>query len=65
MLRYMKNKNKPMLTSLTWPDPFRATAYRLEIISAPLQGSGVVHVSKKNQNHQLLVSVNWLTPSLT
>jgi len=24
--------------SLAWPDPFRAAAYRLEIISAALQG---------------------------
>ena len=29
--------------SLVWPDPFRAAAYRLEIISAALQGSGIVH----------------------
>ena len=29
--------------SLAWPDPFRAAAYRLEIISAALQGSGIVH----------------------
>ena len=28
--------------SLAWPDPFRAAAYRLEIISAALQGSGIV-----------------------
>ena len=29
-------------TSLAWPDPFRAAAYRSEIISAELQGSGIV-----------------------
>ena len=50
--------------SLAWPDPFRATAYRLEIISAALQGSGIVHVFKKIYNPQWLGSVNWLTRSL-
>ena len=44
--------------SLAWPDPFRAAAYRFEIISAALQGSGTVHVLKKS------TSVNWLTRSL-
>ena len=29
--------------SLAWPDHFRAAAYRLEIISAALQKSGIVH----------------------
>ena len=28
--------------SLAWPDPFRTAAYRSEIISAALQGSGIV-----------------------
>ena len=28
-----------LYTSLTWPDPFRAAAYRLEIISTALQGT--------------------------
>ena len=51
-------------TSLAWPDPFRAAAYRLEIISAALQGSGIVHVFKKIYNPQWLGSVNWLTRSL-
>ena len=37
-------------TSLAWPDLFRAAAYRLEIISAALQGSGIVHVFKKIYN---------------
>jgi len=32
--------------SLAWPDPFRAAAYRLEIISAALLGSGIVHDHK-------------------
>jgi len=36
-----------MVPSLAWPDPFCAAAYRLEIISAALQGSGIVHESKK------------------
>jgi len=36
-----------VFTSLAWPDPFCAAAYRLEIISAALQGSGIVHESKK------------------
>ena len=36
--------------SLAWPDPFRAAAYRLEIISAALQRSGIVHVFKKIYN---------------
>jgi len=35
-------------SSLAWPDPFSAAAYRLEIIRAALQGSGVVHDFKKN-----------------
>ena len=51
-------------TSLAWPDLFRAAAYRLEIISAALQGSGIVHVFKKIYNPQWLESVNWLTRSL-
>ena len=50
--------------SLAWPDPFRAAAYRLEIISAALQGSGIVHGLKKIYNPQWLGSVNWLTRSL-
>ena len=29
-------------TSLALPDPFRAAAYRFEIISAALQGSGTI-----------------------
>ena len=33
---------KPCGDSLAWPDPFRAAAYRSEIISATLQGSGIV-----------------------
>jgi len=41
---YLK-KERP---SLAWPDPFPAAAYRLEIISATLQGSRIVHESKKN-----------------
>jgi len=36
--------------SLTWPDPFRAAAYQLEIISAALQGSGIVHALKKSKS---------------
>jgi len=45
-------------SSLAWPDPFRAGAYRLEIISAALQGSGMVHRLKMNNSHLRLVSVN-------
>ena len=33
--------------SLAWPDPLRTGAYRLEIISAVLRGSGTVHSTKK------------------
>ena len=35
--------------SLALPDPLRTGAYRLEIISAVLRGSGTVH-STKNSN---------------
>ena len=28
--------------SLAWPDPFSVGTYRLEIISAPLKGSGAL-----------------------
>ena len=31
------------IPSLAWPDPLRTGAYRLEIISAVLQGSGILH----------------------
>ena len=30
-------------SSLAWPDPLRTGAYRLEIISAALRGSGILH----------------------
>ena len=43
--------------SLAWPDPFRAAAYRLEIISAALQGSGVVH---EHKNFRHVIGVNCL-----
>ena len=29
--------------TLAWPDPLRTGAYRLEIISAALRGSGILH----------------------
>ena len=29
--------------SLAWPDPLRTGAYQLEIISAALRGSGILH----------------------
>ena len=45
--------------SLAWPDPFRPGAYRLEIISAGLQGSGTVHSIKTNRDHQTLVGDDW------
>ena len=41
--------------SLAWPDPIRPGAYRLEIISAGLLGSGIVHRVKTNKDHQVLV----------
>jgi len=41
-------KLKPADISLAWPDPFRAAAYRLKIISAALLGSGIVHDLKKS-----------------
>ena len=34
------------ICSLAWPDPFRTGAYQLEIISAALQGSGIVNRPK-------------------
>ena len=40
----------PFQASLAWPDPFRAAAYRLEIISAPPKGSGVAHILKKSKS---------------
>ena len=43
MVSLVTNALSLIITSLAWPDPFRAAAYRLEIISAALQGSGVVH----------------------
>ena len=52
-----------VISSLAWPDPFCAAAYRLEIISGVLQGSGLVRDFKKHCSHQWLVSVNWLTRS--
>ena len=63
----ISNRHKSVcrcIASLAWPDPFRAAAYRFEIISAALQGSGTVHVFKKIYNPQWLGSVNWLTRSL-
>ena len=46
-------------SSLAWPDPFRAGTYWLEIISAVLQGSGIVNRHKINNCHLRLVSVNY------
>ena len=37
----------PSAISFAWPDPFRAAAYRLEIISSALQRSGIVRDFKK------------------
>ena len=48
------SRHTVVCTSLAWPDPFRAAAYRFEIISAALQGSGTVHVLKKIYNPQWL-----------
>ena len=45
-----------VLTSLAWPDPFRAAAYRLEIISAALQGSEVVN---EHKNFKHVIGVNY------
>ena len=45
--------------SLTWPDPFRPGAYRLEIISAGLQGSRIVYRVKTNIDHQALAGDDW------
>jgi len=47
--------------SLALPDPLRAGAYRLEIISAALRGSGTVYRSKKYLNQQFLLGVNKVT----
>ena len=49
----------PFVVSLAWPDPFRPGAYRLEIISTGLQGSGTVHSIKTNRDHQALVGDDW------
>ena len=40
--------------SLAWPDRFCVAAYRLEIISGALQGSGLVRDLKSNCSHQWL-----------
>jgi len=56
----------PLWPSLAWPGPFRVAAYRVKIISGALKGSGLVlWWFKNNCSHQWLVSVNWLTRSLT
>ena len=47
--------------SLAGPDPLRTGAYRLEIISAALQGSGTVHSTKKYQSQQFSLGVNKVT----
>ena len=52
-------KEFQVLPSLAWPDPFRPGAYRLEIISAGLLGSGTVHSIKTNRDHQALVGDDW------
>ena len=39
-------ETKYIAISLALPDPLRTGAYRLEIISAVLQGSGTVHSTK-------------------
>ena len=41
--------------SLAWPDPIHPGAYRLEIISTGILGSGIVHRVKANKDHQVLV----------
>ena len=48
----------PLTPSLAWPDPFCAAAYRLEIISGALQGSGVV---RERKNFQQVIGDDWLT----
>ena len=45
-------------TSLALPDPLRPGAYRLEIISAGLLGSGPVHRPQIYTCHQWSVGVN-------
>ena len=47
--------------SLALPDPLRTGAYRLEIISAVLRGSGTVHSTKKYPSQQFLLGVNKVT----
>ena len=45
--------------SLALPDPLRTDAYRLEIISAALRGSGTIHRPKMNKDPQVLLAVDW------
>ena len=40
-------------SSLALPDPLRTGAYRLEIISAALRGSGTIHRPKTNKDLQV------------
>ena len=58
---YKKSDTFAFVSSLAWPDPLRTGAYRLEIISAVLRGSGTVHGTKKFRCDQILASVNWFT----
>ena len=47
--------------SLALPDPLSTGAYRLDIISAVLRGSGTVHSTKKYQSQQFSLGVNKVT----
>ena len=49
----------PGKCSLALPDPLRTGAYRLEIISAALRGSGTIHRPKMNKDLQVLLAVDW------
>ena len=50
-------KQMRVVDNLTWPDPFCAATYRLEIISATLQESGIVH---EHKNFQHVIDANYL-----
>ena len=62
-LKYRVTGDTPSLarsqTSLALPDPLRTGAYRLEIISAALRGSGTIHRPKTNKDLQVLLAVDW------
>ena len=56
---HVKGFGKLYYISLGLPDPLHTGTYRLEIISAMLQGSGTFHRPKSNNDLQVLLAVDW------